>query len=583
MTLRIWLFFLFLSLSSFLRAEDFQIGYVTESPAEVNNTYLQKSIEKIASALGTKVRLIPMSEETFKSAVEYNEVNAFLIPSLFYRQLPSKGLRDIVVLSSSKSSHPNYTVGVSFFFNADGFVPKTLNDLQGRSIGMLSNNLSAHKIFKGMLVRHGINYVEFSRLIRYSDSLKSLLEELHEGKISAVVLPACLLEDQADSLQASTSWLLPLGGKIHPSMACVHSSDLFPGMVFGVTPMITAAQLSAISRALLEMPPSRNGEKWKVATDFRGVDRLLRSIDLDEDAAMRKPSIQRFLTMYWEYFFIAFSIFFLVLFSSIALSWLVKRRTSELNNALITQKALEEEAMLVQLRLEKMQKLGAVGQMSSLFAHEIRQPLNAILCYAFTLERIIRKQPEQIKDSEEALRCVFQIQTQSERVDQIVEKVRAYLKERKVNRQKIHLQEILKSAESSFKTTAPAKGGYAINFSLPSKPIYVFADPLDIELVLINLFRNSIQIPNSKKKIIKVHLHEESGLAVLSIADNGPEISDEELQKIRYFQSSSKPGGLGLGLSIVNFLVENHGGTMAVGKNKPTGFLVNIRLPICGA
>lgn len=97
-------------------------------------------------------------------------------------------------------------------------------------------------------------------------------------------------------------------------------------------------------------------------------------------------------------------------------------------------------------------------------------------------------------------------------------------------------------------------------------------DPLEIELVARNLVKNAIEATSCvKDPQILLELCPENGGVRITVADNGPQISDEALVNLREPLKSTKIGGLGLGLSIVKRICESYEGHVEFSKNSPTG------------
>ncbi|WP_282196406.1 sensor histidine kinase [Turicimonas muris] len=563
-------------------AEEFVVGVVKEATNKSQDKFIKDTVQAIGKELNRKVLTVELNDERFKSALELNDINAFIVPAFLYRQNLSKGFKDIGSLVSSRTADPNQVEGLTIFIDYEKSKIHDINSLKDKQIGILEGLESAE-----MILRHLLSSPESrdqrnsTQLIKFS-SLQALISAMRNQKVEAIALPACYLENQAHTLTTDTSRLLPINGKAHGSMACAHSSALYPGMIFGLNPLASSETVSAISHALLSMEKGSEGEQWKIATDFRSTDRLLEELNLDENAQLRQPSLKKFLKIYWPWLVAGLLLIAGMAVCSLVLSYLVKRRTSQLNRSLTIQKELEEEAKSALNRLEKLQKLGAVGQMSSLFAHEIRQPLNAVLCYAFTLEKILEKQIKDIKEPEAARECLSQIQEQSSRIDQIVDKVRTYLKDRSTKRKACFINSIVQQACKSFKTTSSGRLPYEISFSKASRDCKIFVDPLEIELAIVNLFRNSVQASDGNRICqIEVKTRKEAHFCVISIEDNGPLITDSQLAILSEVQSSSmRPEGLGLGLAIVRFLIENHSGTVSFQKGTHTGLRVVIKLPL---
>ncbi|MDP3897657.1 MAG: ATP-binding protein, partial [Mesorhizobium sp.] len=118
-------------------------------------------------------------------------------------------------------------------------------------------------------------------------------------------------------------------------------------------------------------------------------------------------------------------------------------------------------------------------------------------------------------------------------------------------------------------------------FDFASGVDLVFVDRVQIQQVLINLMRNAIEaMRDSPARELSVRaLPAESGFVAIEVADTGPGISDEIAAQLFQPFVTTKPGGMGVGLSISKRIVEAHGGTLAVASNARGGATFRFTLP----
>lgn len=113
----------------------------------------------------------------------------------------------------------------------------------------------------------------------------------------------------------------------------------------------------------------------------------------------------------------------------------------------------------------------------------------------------------------------------------------------------------------------------------------IWSDKTELELAVQNLLKNALHAVSSEKNpsvSVSVHKEKSSGGSpriAISVSDNGPRLSDEAFEKLSSVLSSSKIDGLGLGLSIVRLIVENHGGQLAFFRGPENGLKAVIFLP----
>ena len=114
-----------------------------------------------------------------------------------------------------------------------------------------------------------------------------------------------------------------------------------------------------------------------------------------------------------------------------------------------------------------------------------------------------------------------------------------------------------------------------------AKNVLVFADPLNVDLVLMNLLKNAEEaVRNQSNAEIKVEIKNAGADALVIIDDNGPKMSDEQFASLRNLGQSSKKDGLGLGLAIVRELLEANGGSLKLVRIPAGGLRCIASLPI---
>ena len=247
-----------------------------------------------------------------------------------------------------------------------------------------------------------------------------------------------------------------------------------------------------------------------------------------------------------------------LIFHSVRVSQLVRVRTAHLQEALHEQQRLQNDARAAAERVEHMSRVGAVGQLSTIFAHEMRQPLAAISLYVFGLKRLVQSgslTPEKI----EAI--AGKLETQTARADAIVNRVRAYAKSDKPVREAVSLVEAARKALRELTTTGRWHAAVSI---AAREDVQCLADPLELELVAMNLIKNALEaVEGLPAGMVNIAVSEHNGKAELTVLNNGPAVSSELVERLNdraASGSSSKKSGLGLGLSIVRSILERLGG-----------------------
>ena len=232
--------------------------------------------------------------------------------------------------------------------------------------------------------------------------------------------------------------------------------------------------------------------------------------------------------------------------------------------------------------MASLQKTGVVGQMSLIVAHELRQPLSAISGYIHGIERLL----DQGNPANAGMLSsgIDAIKSQAKTAESILEKVRSYARKKGQPRSLLDANEIVLEAVNTLNEAmlSPTK----ISFSrLKDGDGKVWGDKTELELAIQNLSKNALHAVSSEKNpSVRVSVHKENSSGgspriAISVCDNGPRLSDEAFEKLNSVLSSSKIDGLGLGLSIVRLIVENHGGQLEFFRGSKHGLKAVIFLP----
>ena len=202
--------------------------------------------------------------------------------------------------------------------------------------------------------------------------------------------------------------------------------------------------------------------------------------------------------------------------------------------------------------------------------------MGSIELYCYGLLRGLEDGTETPKTTAQS---VERISAQTKRAAAIVDQVRAYAKgDRK--RTPIELQATLTAAVAEAKKTTRASGVPIQYVAQETMPLWVTANPLEIELIVVNLVKNAVEALGRRKGgEVRVTLSTAGGYAVLSVADNGAVISDAAWTTVRQeYLTSEKSAGLGLGLSIVRSMTEDLGGELRFDRPATGGLTVEVRL-----
>jgi signal transduction histidine kinase len=256
-------------------------------------------------------------------------------------------------------------------------------------------------------------------------------------------------------------------------------------------------------------------------------------------------------------------IFFLILQSFLILSLIILYRRQRL----MTRQLQASEDKLRELFQED--RILRLGQLTASLSHELNQPLTAILSTAQAGLRTLGS-PDPDK---EFLKEIFQnIVEDDKRTAAILGSIRAMMKLEKRDKEYVDLNFLIEEVVIIFKNDA-IKHGITLMSEIIPEPIYILADRIQIQQVIINLISNSFHAMDftkagSKKIIITETV--ENGKVIISVRDFGTGIDDAIKKDLFKPFRTSRKDGMGIGLSISRSIIEDHGGEIWA-ENKPDG------------
>ncbi len=235
-----------------------------------------------------------------------------------------------------------------------------------------------------------------------------------------------------------------------------------------------------------------------------------------------------------------------------------------------TKKDLE---ILHQRELERVQKMATLGELAAAMAHEIRNPLAGIA----SAVKIIRGGLE--KDDPKA-EIFNEINYQTVRLEKIVSNLLQFARTSSPQLSFFDIHEIIDKILNLFLYQIQNQG-IDVEKEFQSSLPHIYADPEQIQQVLMNIVLNAIQaMPEGGRLRFKTLFQAEDGMVQLAIGDTGIGISEEIIPKIFKPFYTTKAKGAGLGLAIVEKITQEHKGKVSISSKGGMGTTVEISLPI---
>jgi C4-dicarboxylate-specific signal transduction histidine kinase len=229
-------------------------------------------------------------------------------------------------------------------------------------------------------------------------------------------------------------------------------------------------------------------------------------------------------------------------------------------------------------RLARTARLITMGEMASMLAHELNQPLAAIANYcAGGVARI-----EAGASVEDVLPAMKKASVQAERAGKIIRRIREFVKKSEPRRAAAHVAAILDDAMGFAEIDAHRLGIRIVLDVAPALPT-VFADRLMIEQVVLNLVRNGFEAmkdAQDEERVLTVRASPGGRVVEIAVIDRGHGIGAEDRERLFSPFFTTKAEGMGMGLNICRSIVEFHDGRLSVEPNPEGGTIFAFTLPV---
>ncbi len=225
----------------------------------------------------------------------------------------------------------------------------------------------------------------------------------------------------------------------------------------------------------------------------------------------------------------------------------------------------ESEQRLTQLQtnLVRMARVSAIDEMGAALAHELNQPLTALMLYLQAVERACAKHSAVNPMPPGVLGILEKAVREAERAGSIIQRMRQFVEKRDPVRRMVDLNPLIEEAIELTLLGSPP--GTRIDRALAPDLPKLLVDPVQIQQVVVNLVRNGLEaVKTCDRQVVTVSTRATDNGGAMVVEDSGPGIRADAIQELFKPFSSSKSRGLGLGLAISRSIAQNHGGELTV-------------------
>jgi two-component system sensor kinase FixL len=233
----------------------------------------------------------------------------------------------------------------------------------------------------------------------------------------------------------------------------------------------------------------------------------------------------------------------------------------------------------LQAELIHMSRFTAMGEMASTLAHELNQPLTAVVSYLNGSRRLLdgsaSVQTLMIRDA------IDRAAEQALRAGQIIRRLRQFVARGESERDVESVAKLIEEA-SALALVGVKETGVRVGFAVDPQATFVLVDKVQIHQVILNLMRNAIEaMQETTRRDLTISASRRGGnMAEISVKDTGPGIAKEVAQQLFQPFVTTKPQGMGVGLSISRSIIEAHGGHLWAEPNPDGGTVFRLTLRI---
>ncbi len=239
------------------------------------------------------------------------------------------------------------------------------------------------------------------------------------------------------------------------------------------------------------------------------------------------------------------------------------------------------ELLKMQHKLKHLARVAMLGELSGALAHELQQPLTAILCNANAAQLLSNKDHLDVAELQEILQ---EIVSDDKNAGQIIQRLRALLLRGETQLQHLEISDLLGDVLALARGKLKERN-VQVNTRVDRELPEILGDRVELQQVLLNLLLNAAESmsdnPTRDRRIeVVVALADDEGAVRISVLDCGKGIDADELERVFEPFFSTKDGGLGLGLAISHSIVAAHGGRLWATNRPDRGAAFHFTLPI---
>jgi PAS domain S-box-containing protein len=231
-----------------------------------------------------------------------------------------------------------------------------------------------------------------------------------------------------------------------------------------------------------------------------------------------------------------------------------------------------------QLELAHANRVATMGQLTASITHEVNQPITAAVTYASAARRLLSAKPPDLHEVDDVLSLIVK---EGNRAGEVVGRIRALIKKAPARKDAVAINDAILEVIALTRTEA-ANNSVSVRMQLAEGLPCIQGDRVQLQQVLLNLIINAIEamrdVGEEERELLISTRNEPDGVSV-EVRDSGPGLAPADLERVFEAFYSTKPSGVGLGLSICRSIIESHNGRLWASPNVPRGAIFGFIAP----
>jgi len=242
----------------------------------------------------------------------------------------------------------------------------------------------------------------------------------------------------------------------------------------------------------------------------------------------------------------------------------------------VEKRVRQEEIMRLGEQIAQLERQRTLGAMSYSFAHELSQPLTAILMDTQAIKTSLQS-PE--KNFKEIADSAAEVEKSAARTVELIERIRSFIRPARGNHELVDMKILVRDVQSLLSHDIRQQS-IKFEWNFDEANCHVHGDKIQLSQIVLNVYRNALQaMTGQDDRTIHVSLARSEQRVILRVRDTGPGLDETMKNQLGHPFVTTKADGLGVGLSISNTIAEMHGGSLSITNAIEGGALVELDLP----